>query len=136
MSNIVEKQNHAINLKKNANLRLYKKSWKQNVVSVWKIFCIDSRNQMSLLQKLWHTRGTEAWSLIIQCCFLNEKSSIWKENRDGKKGAFSAFFFFMICVLTQCIAYRINFQNIHAFFISKNFYKQRQAEIDEKSSKC
>ena len=60
MSNIVEKQNHAINLKKNVNLRLYKKSWKQNVVSVWKIFCIDSRNQMSLLQKLWHTRGTEA----------------------------------------------------------------------------
>ena len=44
--------------------------------------------------------------------------------------------FFMICVLTQCIAYRINFQNIHAFFISKNFYKQRQAGIDEKSSKC
>ena len=44
----------------NINCRLYNKSWKQDVVSMWKIFCGDSRNQIFLLQKPGHTRATEA----------------------------------------------------------------------------
>lgn len=39
-------------LKKNGNLEFYKFFWKRRVVSVWKLLCGDSRNRLSLLQRL------------------------------------------------------------------------------------
>ena len=48
-------------LKKNGNLGFYKFFWKRRVVSVWKLLCGDSRNRLSLLQRLRRKTEMEVW---------------------------------------------------------------------------
>ena len=43
-------------------------------------------------------------------------------SRKKQEGNFSYRIFFNICVLSQCIVYRIHFQNIHTFTYQKTFH--------------